>query len=177
MVTVFLANGFEEVEALTCVDILRRGGADVVTVGVGGRRITGSHGITVEADADTADCGDGGRMLVLPGGGLGTANLCKSDEVKSLLLRANEQGDYIAAICAAPTVLGHLGLLAGKRAVCYPGMEDGLTGAKVCFDDVCVDGNIITGRAAGASAKFALTLLRLLKGEEAEKKVKAAMLW
>ena len=176
MIYVFLANGFEEVEALTPVDVLRRGGVEVKTVGIGGKTVTGSHGISVLADLSedevelTALSG-----VVLPGGMPGTKNLDASATVKAALAAADQKGALIAAICAAPSVLGHNGLLKGKRATCFPGFESELAGATVCPDLAVTDGNVVTGKGAGAALPFALALLRYLKGAEASDKVKNAL--
>ena len=176
MIYVFLANGFEEVEALTPVDVLRRGGVEVKTVGIGGKTVTGSHGISVSADLSedevelTALSG-----VVLPGGMPGTKNLDASATVKAALAAAAQKGALIAAICAAPSVLGHNGLLKGKRATCFPGFESELAGATVCPDLAVTDGNVVTGKGAGAALPFALALLRYLKGAEASDKVKNAL--
>ena len=176
MIYVFLANGFEEVEALTPVDVLRRGGVEVKTVGIGGKTVTGSHGISVSADLSedevelTALSG-----VVLPGGMPGTKNLDASETVKAALAAADQKGALIAAICAAPSVLGHNGLLKGKRATCFPGFESELAGATVCPDLAVTDGNVVTGKGAGAALPFALALLRYLKGAEVSDKVKNAL--
>ena len=176
MIYVFLANGFEEVEALTPVDVLRRGGVEVKTVGIGGKTVTGSHGISVLADLSedevelTALSG-----VVLPGGMPGTKNLDASETVKAALAAADQKGALIAAICAAPSVLGHNGLLKGKRATCFPGFESELAGATVCPDLAVTDGNVVTGKGAGAALPFALALLRYLKGAEVSDKVKNAL--
>ncbi len=176
MIYVFLANGFEEVEALTPVDVLRRLGCEVKTVGVGGREITGSHGATVKADLEEKDVvSDGVEMVVLPGGMPGTLNLEKSPIVRAAVEAAAKDGVWVAAICAAPSVLGHLGLLKGRTATCYPGFEQELTGAQVTGVPVEVSENFITGRGAGAAMAFALKLGTVLCGEEKAQKVGAAM--
>ena len=160
---VFLAEGFEEIEALTQVDVLRRAGAAVTTVGVTGKMVTGAHGIPVAADVE----GSGfvlpaeADMVVLPGGGPGTERLAASELVAGVLREAAQRGIWIAAICAAPTVLRQAGLLEGKRATAFPGaMDDISTG-----EAVEVDGKIITGRSAGVSLLFARALLLALYGE------------
>jgi len=166
MVYVFLANGFEEVEALTPVDILRRGGVDVKTVGIGGKTVCGSHGIPVVADVCEGDVDFAALSgVVIPGGMPGTTNLDASETVKAALSVAAEKGGLMAAICAAPLVLGHAGLLDGKRATCYPGFESELHGATVCDELAVRDGNVITGKGAGAALPFALELLSYFKGE------------
>lgn len=176
MIYVFLANGFEEVEALTPVDVLRRLGCEVKTVGVGGSEITGSHGITVKADLEEKDVEtDGVEMVVLPGGLPGTLNLEKSPIVRAAVEATAKDGAWVCAICAAPSVLGHLGLLKGHKATCYPSFEQELTGAEVTGAPVEVSGNFITGRGAGAAMAFALKLGEALCGEEKARKVGAAM--
>lgn len=165
---ILLAEGFEEVEALTVVDLLRRAeiGCDMVAAADAGQ-VTGSHGITVRADkvfsqADT-EAYDG---LILPGGMPGTKNLAADGRVLDLLRRFHAAGKLTAAICAAPTVLAQAGLLEGRSAVCYPGMEGQLSGARVCFDPVAVDGSVITGRGLGTAIAFALAIVAYFKGPE-----------
>lgn len=167
-VYVFLADGFEEIEGLTVVDLLRRAGADTVTVSVnGGKTVCGSHNIKVGADAvfEELDFSDA-ALLVLPGGMPGTTHLGEHAGLTALLRETNARGGALAAICAAPTVFGDLGLLAGRRAVCYPGLEKRLTGAKVCADSVVTDGNITTSRGMGTAIDFGLELVRRLFGQE-----------
>lgn len=167
-VTVFLAEGFEEVEALTPIDLLRRSGAEVTVVGVTGKTVAGSHGIPVVTDCELSghDC-SAADMLVLPGGMPGTKHLYESAEVCRAVRDAAADGRYIAAICAAPSIVfGGLGLLNGKKATCYPGMEGGMTGAQPVDAACVVDGKIITGRGAGAAMDFALTLCEVLYGRE-----------
>jgi len=168
MVYVFIADGFEEVEAIVPVDILRRAGADVKLVGVGGKNITGAHGIKVEADI-TCDgpLGDF-EAIMLPGGMPGTLNLEKSDAVLHVIDRAVKSDAIIAAICAAPSILGHKGLLRGKKAVCYPGYEKDLAGAQVMSSQVCEDGRFITGNGPGAAFAFGLLLAGRLCGERVD---------
>ena len=176
MIYVFLANGFEEVEALTPVDVLRRLGCEVKTVGVGGRVITGSHGVPVTADLEEKDVvTDGVEMVILPGGMPGTLNLEKSPVVRAAVEAAAQDGAWVAAICAAPSVLGHLGLLEGHTATCYPGFEQELKGARTTGEPVEVSGHFVTGRGAGAAMAFALRLGELLCGEEKVRKIGAAM--
>lgn len=172
-----LANGFEEIEALTPVDILRRGGVEVKTVGVTGKTVTGAHGIAVEADimlSETDVCAM--DMLVLPGGTDGTANLDRSREVHEFLTYAYNNNKFIAAICAAPKILGYDGILCGKRATCYPGMEKYLIGAQKTGEKVTRDGKIITSNGMGSSLDFALALLEAMTDEStAEKTAKAVL--
>ena len=162
------AEGFEEVEALTAVDLLRRAeiGCDMIAVG-GGDTVTGSHGITVRMDGtldgtDT-DAYDG---VLLPGGQPGTRNLAAEERVRELLRRFHAAGKLTAAICAAPTVLAEAGLLEGRRAVCYPGLEDRLTGATVADGDVAIDGTVVTSRGVGTAIPFALAVVAYFSGEE-----------
>lgn len=168
MVYVFLANGFEEVEALTPVDMLRRCEIETVTVGVGGCLIRGSHGITVATDISTEDISldDSLEMIVLPGGMPGTLNLEKSAEVQKAIDFCTENDRYIAAICAAPSILGHRGLLVGKIATCYTGFESQLSGAVFSRKPVCKDEKIITSKSAGTAMEFAFELVRTLISEE-----------
>lgn len=167
MIYVFLANGFEEVEALTPVDLLRRSGKEVQLVGVGGSVITGSHGIAVQTDITAAELVLGGEleMIVLPGGMPGTLNLEKSEIVQTAIDFCVERGIYIAAICAAPSILGHKGLLNGKEAIAYPGFETQLEGAAISTHSVVQDGIFITAQGAGAAVPFGLKLAELFTGE------------
>lgn len=167
MVYVFLAPGFEEMEALAPVDIMRRAGLSVQTVGIGGRTVTGAHGITVVADiAEEAFTPDDMEAVVLPGGMPGTKNLEASHTVSVALDRAVQENCIIAAICAAPSILGHRGLLQGKYVTCYPGFEEELQGATVTGDIVVVDGQIVTACGAGAAVDFGLQLVLLLHSAE-----------
>ena len=167
MVLLFLADGFEEIEALTPLDLLRRVGVEVITVGLGSREIHGAHGITVLADTDTDHMpASNPDMVILPGGMPGAANLDASSVVKETLAQANQNGAYLAAICAAPMVLGHQGYLAGKRATCFPGFEEDLIGATALAQGVVRDGNVITARGMGVALDFGLALVAALKDEE-----------
>ncbi len=176
---VFLADGFEEIEGLTVVDVMRRAKLDVDMVAVCGKReVTGSHGIVVQADLlfeeiHPQDC----VMYVLPGGGVGTQNLAAHAGLASLLKNEASNGKRIAAICAAPSVLGGLGLLEGHTAVCYPGFEEKLAGAQVTTHSVEVSGSITTSRGMGTSLPFALALVAQLKGEEEAERVAGSVLW
>ena len=171
MVYVFLAEGFEETEALAPVDILRRCKIEVSTVGVGGREITGSHGIKVSADIteselSTDDC----EAVVLPGGMPGTLNLEKSPIVKACVKYCADNDLPICAICAAPSILGHMGILRGKKATCFPGFESELDGALLQNELAVTDGKIITGKGAGAAIEFGLAIATLLAGSEISNK-------
>ena len=166
---VFLANGFEEIEALAVVDLLRRGGVELTTVSIGASpMLEGRSSITVKADAmfDEISMADA-DLLVLPGGMPGTRYLGEHEGLKALLLEADRRGTFIAAICAAPAVLGRHGLLKGLRATCYPGMEEGLSGADVVTDEEVVrSGHIITSRGAGTAIPFGIELIRVLEGDK-----------
>ncbi len=170
-VYVLMANGVEEIEALTAVDILRRGGIDVVTVSITGKKeITGSHGIVFLADVLLEERAlTDGDMLVLPGGLHGTNALMAHEQVRELLLHYRDEEKWLAAICAAPSVLGMNGLLRGKRATCYPGFEERLLGAEVSVESVVRDGKVITGKGMGVSVPFALCLLEALEPAQAKK--------
>ncbi len=168
MVYVLLAPGFEEAEALVPVDLLRRAGVETATVSITGKSVTGSHGIAVTADIslDQVDL-DRAEMVVLPGGGTGVQNLGADPAVEQLVREAARRNIRLAAICAAPTLLGRWGLLEGKQAVCYPGMEQALAGAQVRMArGVVADGTIITGRAAGSAFDFGLALVTALAGRD-----------
>lgn len=175
MVYLFMADGFEEVEGLTVVDLVRRAGIELKTVSVMGRiEVTGAHGIEVKADCLFEDMKEPAEMLILPGGVPGTPNLKAHKGLQQLICKSAEQGIYLAAICAAPTVYGELGLLKGKKATCYPGLENGLLGAEVVYDNVVTDGNFITSRGVGTAIDFSLRLVELLKNKaEADKIAKA----
>lgn len=167
MIAVFLANGFEEIEALATVDILRRAELDVVTVGVGTTTPVGAHNISVSSDIYEGDLSfDAINAVILPGGMPGTLNLENSAVVQQALRYAMDANLPIGAICAAPSILGHAGYLKGKRATCYPGFESELTGAILC-DGVVTDGNITTATGAGVAVDFALQLARILVSEDA----------
>lgn len=164
----FLADGFEEIEALTVVDVLRRAKHDIDMVSITNDEIViGSHNISVLCDKVFANCDflDVSGMLILPGGGIGTKNLENCRELEHLLIEYAKDNRPIAAICAAPSVLGKLGLLKGYKATCYPGYEDTLIDAKVEDKQVVIDGNFITGRGAGAAMEFALSIVEFLDGK------------
>ena len=178
MIYVFLANGFEEIEALTPVDLLRRAGKQVITVGVGDSVIVGSHGIAVVPDtiAEEAILGDELEMIVLPGGMPGTLNLEGNPYVQQAIDYCMEKNITIGAICAAPSILGHKGYLKGKTAVCYEGFETQLDGATIGEGSVAVDGNIITARGAGVATQFALKLVETAASKaESERQFKAIL--
>ena len=169
MVYVLLGTGFEEIEALTPVDLLRRAGVEVRTVGLNGKIVYGGHGIGVECDCtiDGLDAFDG-EMIVLPGGLGGVASIRGCAAALEAVKRVYDRGGYVAAICAGPTVLAELGLLTGVRATCYPGQIPHMKDAQVVEHAACItDGRIITGTSAGTAVPFALALIEALKGPEA----------
>ena len=167
MIAIFLADGFEEIEALTPLDVLRRAGLDVKTVGVTSKIAVGSHGIPVVCDisADELDT-SALTAVIFPGGMPGSLNLDASPISDKAIDAVKKNGGIIAAICAAPLVLGRRGLLKDKKATCYPGFEKELVGAKYTADTVTVDGNIVTARGMGVALEFALTLTEMIKGKD-----------
>ncbi|MCM1322550.1 MAG: DJ-1/PfpI family protein [Treponema brennaborense] len=168
-VLIFLAPGCEESEAIIVIDLLRRAGISVGIVSAAAEKyVTGSHGITVCADMLLADADfDAAQMLVLPGGVPGTPNLSECAVLTEKLREFAACGKYIAAVCAAPSILGRLGLLNGRTAVCYPGYEDTLAGAEISEKAVAVDGNIITSRGMGTCFEFAAAIIEVLAGKPA----------
>ncbi|MCK9479918.1 MAG: DJ-1/PfpI family protein [Firmicutes bacterium] len=166
MIYMFLAEGFEEIEAIMPLDILRRAGANIQTVGIESNKARGAHNIEIVADTTLDKISDNIEMLILPGGMPGTDNLQKNEDVIKTLMKAYENGAYIAAICAAPKIFGELGLLKGKKATCFPGFEKYLTGAVITGKAVEIDNKIITSRGAGTADKFGFALTSLLFGNE-----------
>lgn len=176
-VYVFLADGFEEVEALTPIDVLRRAGMQVITVSVMEDRIVkGAHGVPVLADALFAEVEPEADMLLLPGGMPGASNLDAHNGLGELIMEHAGQGKPLAAICAAPLVLGKRGLLAGKKATCYPGFENFLEGAEYTAAPVEQDGTVITGKGPGAAMDFAFAVVKMLCGEETVRNLKQGMM-
>ncbi|MDF2537907.1 MAG: hypothetical protein K0S76_928 [Herbinix sp.] len=177
MVYIFLADGFEEIEGLTVVDLLRRAKIDIRMVSITGNKlVTGSHQITVLADDlfENMDFSDA-EMLVLPGGMPGTTNLSMHEGLDGLLREFHSKGKALAAICAAPSILGTKGLLTGKHAVCYPGYEEKLLGATIYNTSVVVDGNVTTSKGMGTSIDFSLSIIQSIAGEAEAKKIAAAI--
>lgn len=176
---IFLADGFEEVEAMTSIDVMRRAGMPVVTVSINdGLEVTGAHGVTVMADSvfDLEDFSDA-EWFVLPGGMPGATNLASHEELCELLQARNDEGGRIGAICASPSVvLAQLGILNGRQAVCYPGMEAPLPDVQWGDQPVAVSGNVVTGNGPAAAAAFALAMVRESLGEDAAAQVAAGML-
>ena len=173
MVCILLGSGFEEAEALVPADLLRRARLEVCLAGVDGMAVTGAHGITVRADRSVEEIdADEVELLFLPGGLGGVEAMRSSAPAVELIRRCRAAGKWVAAICAAPTLLAGLGLLDGVRAVCYPGLEDQLTGAVPCpGTPVVQDGRVITGEAAGSAFPFGLKLIEALRGPETAAKI------
>lgn len=180
MVYVLLAEGFEEIEAISTIDILKRGGVEVTAVSIGTHlQVTGAHHIKVMADAliGEAALDETVEAVILPGGMPGTTHLDESRDVDRLLHDAVKKELLVAAVCAAPLVLGKRGFLKGKRATCFPGFEDYLKGAILSENRVEHDGNFITSRSAGTAAYFAFEILKVLKNEAIADKVKMSMIY
>jgi len=175
---IHFAEGFEEIEAITVVDVLRRAEIPVVMVSVTeNNEVTGSHGITVYTDVLFEDADyENADILILPGGQPGTNNLNRHTGLKKVITEFNNSGRYIAAICAAPLVLGGLDILKGKKAVCFPGYENQLKGATVLSDPVVVSGNIITGRGPGVALEFSLRIVSELNGKNIADKLAGSMI-
>lgn len=179
MIYEFLADGFEEVEAITPVDLIRRAGYEIKTVSImDTTTVNGTHGIPVVADGvfgdfDYADA----EVLIIPGGMPGTSNLMDHKGLADLLLKQNSEGKKIAAICAAPMFLGKLGISNGKKAICYPGCEGNVTGAEFININAITDGNVTTGRGPGAAMDFALEIIRVLGGQDKVNEIKAELVY
>lgn len=178
-VFVFLATGFEEVEAISIIDILRRGEIEVETISITDEKLViGAHGIKIEADSIFNDVDFGlGEMIILPGGMPGTTNLLNFSPLLDLINDYNSLGKKIAAICAAPMILGKMGLLKGKNATCYPGFEQYLEDAIVSESNIVVDSNIITSRGPATAPIFASKILEILSGIEKSDEIAKGMLY
>ncbi len=178
MIYEFFAEGFEEVEAVTPLDYLKRAGIKIMSVGVGGKNITGAHGITVECDITVDEISIDSDLvgIILPGGMPGTINLEENQQVQCAIDYCSENNKLIAAICAAPSVLGHKGLLKGKNAVCYPGFEKDLTDANIPNEFAVCDGNIITAKGAGSASEFAFLIISYLISENKAKEIKQSVM-
>lgn len=174
---IFFAEGFEEIEALVVLDVLKRGGVKVNMVSAGDDQfVTSSHGVMIKCDSMFADNKyEDADLLVLPGGMPGTTNLAANKGLMDLVVKQAEAGKRVAAICAAPSILGQLGLLNGKRATCFPGFEDKLVGAKLTTEKVVTDGIFTTAKGMGAGLLFALELLAILEGPEMADKIAKAV--
>lgn len=177
MIYVFLAKGFEEIEALTVVDYLRRAELDVYTVGIGGKIISGSHNIPVFCDLDESEVApdDTVDAIVLPGGMPGTLNLEANKTVNTFIDYCSEHNKWICAICAAPSILGHKGLLKDHEVCCFPGFEEELEGAKVSDNYVCVDRNIITAKGMGSAISFSQAITTVLADKNTADRIKTSL--
>ena len=174
MVYMLLGTGFEETEALAPLDLLRRAGVDIMTAGVNGKIVYGSHNIGIEADILLSEMDlTNLEMIILPGGLGGVASVRASEEAMNALRFAWENGKFVAAICAGPTVLADLGITDHKQATCYPGCESGMGDAVMIPDAAAVrDGRLITGTSAGCAITFGLELIKALKGENAAETIR-----
>lgn len=173
-----LADGFEEIEAVAVLDILRRAGIDTLTVSLNGEKIVKStRNMKIESDIlyEEADY-EKADIIILPGGMPGSENIAKHKGINEKIKEYHKNGKKLAAICAAPMVFGMLGILEGEKAVCYPGVEQKLKGAEITFNRVEVSNNIITSRGAGTAVYFALKIVEIFKGKELSDKIKKAML-
>ena len=177
MFYVFLADGFEETEAIAPIDILRRAGIHVCTVGVGGNVIRGSHNIYVNADInlENFEFNEGIEGVILPGGMPGVKNLYAEERVLEAVRRCHDSDLYVCAICAAPMIPGKLGILRGKKATCFPGFEGDLEGAYVTGDHVAVDGKTVTAKGAGCALEFGFAIVEAVRGKKAAENVAVAM--
>ena len=178
-VTVHLAEGFEEIEAVSIIDVLRRAGIETIIVSVTGKKeVTGSHNISITADSlfEEMDYNQV-KMIVLPGGMPGAKHLKEHAALGKQIIDFNNEGKPLGAICAAPMVLGNLGILSNKKATCFPGFEDELKGAEVTGETVEVAGNIITGKGAGVAIPFALNIVKMLKGKQEADTLAEKMIW
>ena len=177
MIYVFLADGTEEVEAVATIDMLRRAELDVMTLGIGSQMIVGSHGIGIVCDADIKNIKPDETLqaVVVPGGMPGTLNIEKNADAQAFIDYANENNKLICAICAAPSVLGHKGLLKGKKATCFPGFEKELEGAEFTDEGVVMDGNIITAKGAGVAIEFGLKIAEQFAGKAEADKIYASI--
>ncbi len=177
MFYMFFADGFEEVEAIATLDVIRRADIEIKSVGVGGKTVYGSHGISVNCDiysdeiCEFSDCSG----VILPGGMPGTLNLFDCKKVHDAIEYCNANDKFICAICAAPLILGRKGILNGVEAVCFPGFEDELKGAVISDKFVCTDGNIITAKGMGSAVNFGLAIVTAVKGQAFADELRATL--
>lgn len=178
-VAIIVADGFEEIEGLTVVDLLRRADIRIDMVSIGTtKKIVGSHNICIEADFLFEDYSfEEVDMIVLPGGMPGTKHLLEHNRLQEIITEFYKNGKALAAICAAPSVLGQAGILHEKQAVCYPGFEEELVGAKLIYEEVVVDKTIITSRGLGTAIPFSLEIITYLSGKELSEKIKTGILY
>ena len=171
-IALLLAEGFEEVEAVTPADFLNRAGIEVLITGVTGKTVKGAHNITLLADYELQDLPRDLDGVIIPGGMLGSENVALSDDAIDLIKKINREGKLVAAICAAPAiVLEKAGVISGKKATCYPGMEKRFTQSTFSEERVVVDGNVVTSRGPGTAAEFAIKIVEILTGKEAAEKI------
>lgn len=177
MLYMFLADGFEEVEAIACLDVLRRAKVEALTVGVSDKVVTGAHGIAVQCDKTVADVSvsDGVDGVILPGGMPGTVNLEEHGTVREFISYCADSSKLICAICAAPSILGHMGLLDGRNAVCFPGFEADLKGAVIADSFVVRDANFITCKGMGSAIDFGLEIAAEFIGKERAAQIKKTL--
>lgn len=177
MLYMFFADGFEEVEAIAALDVIRRAKIEIESVGIGSKQITGSHNISIICDKteDEINVSDKLEGIILPGGMPGTKNLQNNSTVNTFIDYCTEKGLYLCAICAAPMILGCKGLLNGKEATCFPGFEEFLEGAVLSDKYVCTDGNIITAKGMGSAVNFGLAIVSAIKGEDFSVELKASL--
>lgn len=177
MFYMFFADGFEEVEAIAALDVIRRAGIEIQSVGIGSNKITGAHGIPVICDKTENDISLSDKLegIVLPGGMPGTTNLQNSLTVNRFIDCCAENNLFLCAICAAPLILGQKGLLKNKRATCFPGFEDFLSESVLADEYVCTDGKIITAKGMGSAVNFGLAIVAAVKGEKISAELKETL--
>lgn len=172
-----LASGFEELEAITNIDVLRRAGLEVLTAGIGSKEIEGDHGIKVKTDTTIEEVKvEDLKAVVLPGGMPGASNLRDSNQLLNIIKKLNEENKLCAAICAAPIVLEAAGILDGKKATSYPGFDKDMSSCNYQNDRVVIDGNLITGRGPGVAMEFAMTIVEYLIDEETKRELQKSMI-
>lgn len=173
----FFADGFEEVEAIAALDVIRRAGITIESVGIGSKQIVGSHGITVICDKSEDEISVSEKLngIILPGGMPGTTNLQNNATVNNFINYCADNNLWLCAICAAPLILGQKGLLRGKEATCFPGFEKFLDGAILSDEYVCTDGKIITARGMGSAVNFGLAIVAAFKGNEVSSALKETL--
>ena len=177
MLYMFFADGFEEVEAVAALDVIRRAGIEIKSVGVGNKAVKGSHGIEIMCDVADYEVAPEKELsgIILPGGMPGTTNLMSSERVNEFIDFCSDNRLLLAAICAAPMILGRKGLLDGCKAVCFPGFEDELAGAEISEEFVCTDGNVITAKGMGSAINFGLAITSYYKGSAVADALKATL--
>ncbi len=178
MTILLLAEGFEEIEAVTAADLLRRAGIELLTLGIGSKQIKGAHNIIISADMSIDELDYVPDNVIIPGGMPGSSNIASDEKACELIKSVDRKKGLVAAVCAAPAVvLAPLGILDGKKATCYPGYESHFNDTEFTGDNVAVDKNIITSRAAGTAAEFSLAIVEYLKGKEAADILKSRTLY